>query len=204
MDAYRVGAIFLADPDPIGAGQPHEALKLLDKGIRAHPQDWRLYYDKGFIYYSFLQDYRAAGETWLAASRLSSAPQSGWRVLPRCRCQKAAPSKLPWLYGNDSIRNRTARTSRRMPGTIYCKLPGGKGPLDAGIPPGEIPGGNGLLSRKACRSSCAAKGAGTRLRIPSGIPYDYDPQTGESGSAPSPKIQIPEACRKPINSMIYD
>ena len=30
LDAYRMGAIFLAEADPVGAGQPRESLKLLD------------------------------------------------------------------------------------------------------------------------------------------------------------------------------
>lgn len=75
MDAYRAGSGFLSEPDPVGAGQPKEALKLLDKGIRAHPQEWRLVYEKGFVYYLYLKDYKAAGETWLSASRLPQAPQ---------------------------------------------------------------------------------------------------------------------------------
>ena len=117
MDAYRVGSIFLAEPDPVGAGQPQEALKLLDKGIRAHPQDWRLHYDKGFVYYLFLQDYKAAGETWLAASRLSSAPY--WMAgLAAMSMSKGGAIEMASLYGSGSIRNRTARISGRMPGTI--------------------------------------------------------------------------------------
>ena len=67
MDAYRAGSIFLAEADPVGAGQPQEALKLLDKGIRTHPQEWKFWYDKGFIYYLYLQDYSRAGEAWRAA-----------------------------------------------------------------------------------------------------------------------------------------
>ncbi len=74
LDAYRAGSLFLSEADPIGAGQPEQALRLLDKGIRAHPQEWRLWYDKGFIYYLFLKDYRKAGEVWHSASRLASAP----------------------------------------------------------------------------------------------------------------------------------
>jgi len=75
MDAYRAGCSFLAEPDPIGAGQPQEALKLLDKGIRAHPQEWRFYYDKGFIDYWYLRDFKAAGGIWLSASRIQEAPR---------------------------------------------------------------------------------------------------------------------------------
>ncbi len=73
-DAYRSGSSFLAEADPIGAGQPLEAVKLLDKGIRAHPEQWELVYDKGFIYYWYMRDYRTAGEVWLSCSRIRTAP----------------------------------------------------------------------------------------------------------------------------------
>jgi len=73
-DAYRAGSTFLAEPDPAGAGQPYEAVRLLDKGIGLHPQDWRYPFDKGFIYFWFLKDFRKAGEIWLEASRIEDAP----------------------------------------------------------------------------------------------------------------------------------
>jgi tetratricopeptide (TPR) repeat protein len=74
LDAYRSGSIFLSEADPIGAGRPAEAIRLLDKGIRRHPQEWRLLYDQGFVYYWYLKDYKAAGETWLSASKLPEVP----------------------------------------------------------------------------------------------------------------------------------
>jgi tetratricopeptide (TPR) repeat protein len=74
LDAYRTGSCFLAEADPVGAGQPRQAILLLDKGIRAHPQEWRLLYDKGFVHYWYLKEYEKAGEVWQAASRLPTAP----------------------------------------------------------------------------------------------------------------------------------
>ncbi len=74
LDAYRAGSSFLAEADPVGAGQPYEAIKLLDKGIARHPQEWRLWFDKGFVYFWFVKDFKLAGETWLAGSRLQTAP----------------------------------------------------------------------------------------------------------------------------------
>jgi len=74
MDAYHTGSAFLAEPEPVGAGQPQEALKLLDKGIAVHPQEWRFYYEKGFIHYLFLHEYKAAGEIWMQGGKLPSAP----------------------------------------------------------------------------------------------------------------------------------
>jgi hypothetical protein len=74
IDAYRAGSGFLAEPEPAGAGQPLEAVRLLDKGIRSHPDDWRLYFDKGFVYFWFLKDFAGAGQVWLTASRLRTTP----------------------------------------------------------------------------------------------------------------------------------
>ncbi len=74
LDAYRAGAVFLSEADPVGAGQPQEALKLLDKGMRRNPREWRFGFDKGFVYFWYLADLKAAGATWLASSKLPGAP----------------------------------------------------------------------------------------------------------------------------------
>lgn len=74
LDVYRYGSLFLSEADPVGAGQPEAALRLLDNGIALHPAEWRLRYDKGLVYFWFLQDYQAAGQVWMEASRLTAAP----------------------------------------------------------------------------------------------------------------------------------
>jgi len=74
VDVYRVGSIFLAEPEPLGAGKPLESIRLLEKGISLLPQEWRLRYDKGFVYYIYLKDFQQAGRTWLDASRVEGAP----------------------------------------------------------------------------------------------------------------------------------
>jgi tetratricopeptide (TPR) repeat protein len=73
-DIYRSGSSFLGEPEPVGAGQPKEAIKLIDKGIQYIPQDWRLFFDKGFIYYIYLNDFKAAGDVWLSATKVPGAP----------------------------------------------------------------------------------------------------------------------------------
>lgn len=74
LDVYRAGSVFLAEPEPIGAGKPLEAIRLLDKGISQMPQEWRLLFDKGFVYFWYLRQFREAGLTWLDAARLPGAP----------------------------------------------------------------------------------------------------------------------------------
>ena len=62
--AYRFGANFLAPPPPDGAGVPDQAIALLEHGIRNNPDNWKLYYDLGFVYYLDLKDYRKAAEVF--------------------------------------------------------------------------------------------------------------------------------------------
>jgi hypothetical protein len=72
--AYRYGAVFLAEPYPTGAGQPHVAIELLRRGARANPGSWRLLQDEGFFHFFFLKDAREAARVLDEASRLPGAP----------------------------------------------------------------------------------------------------------------------------------
>lgn len=67
--AYRFGAIFLAEPQPMGPGRPHEAIALLRKGLKQNPDQWRLWYDIGFVYYRALKDYQRASDAFLEGSK---------------------------------------------------------------------------------------------------------------------------------------
>lgn len=49
--AYQFGANFLGPKPPEGAGQPDRAVALVEYGIRNNPDNWKLYYELGFIYY---------------------------------------------------------------------------------------------------------------------------------------------------------
>jgi len=68
--AYRFGATFLAQQPPDGAGQPERAVQLIETGIRNNPDNWRLYFDLGFVYSMNLQDYQAAANAFLRGSEL--------------------------------------------------------------------------------------------------------------------------------------
>lgn len=72
--AYRYGAIFLSEPQPIGAAEPEKGLRLLEEGIQKNPDSWHLLFDKGFIYFWHLKDYRQAAEWFLRGSRHPKAP----------------------------------------------------------------------------------------------------------------------------------
>jgi hypothetical protein len=72
--AYTYGATFLSEPFPMGAGMPLKGIALIDDGIRQHPDYWRFYLDKGFIYYWYLRDFEKAAETFLEGAKLEGAP----------------------------------------------------------------------------------------------------------------------------------
>ena len=69
IPAYRFGAIFLSQRPPGGAGRPDLAVELIQRGIKANPDYWRLYEDLGFIYYMDLKDYKKAAEAFLEGSK---------------------------------------------------------------------------------------------------------------------------------------
>ncbi len=73
MPAYRSGSIFLSDSPPRGAGQPDLAVKLLERGIKANPGQWRLYQDLGNVYYFDKKDYARASEAFAAGGDLPGA-----------------------------------------------------------------------------------------------------------------------------------
>ncbi|MFZ0769823.1 MAG: hypothetical protein WCA49_22125 [Candidatus Sulfotelmatobacter sp.] len=71
--AYQFGASFLAPPPPGGAGQPERAIQLMEYGIQNNPDNWKLYYDLGFVYYMNLKDYSKAAEAFARGTKVPNA-----------------------------------------------------------------------------------------------------------------------------------
>jgi hypothetical protein len=69
MPAYRFGSIFLSDSPPRGGGRPDLAVKLLERGIAANPDEWRLYQDLGNVYYFDTKDYAKASAAYAEGSK---------------------------------------------------------------------------------------------------------------------------------------
>lgn len=71
--AYETGSIFLSQRPPEGAGEPDQAVALVEKGIRTNPDYWRLYFTLGFIHYIDRHDYNAASQAFLKGSEVPGA-----------------------------------------------------------------------------------------------------------------------------------
>ncbi|MGB7436244.1 MAG: hypothetical protein WBR26_27400 [Candidatus Acidiferrum sp.] len=69
LPAYRFGSIFLSDSPPRGEGRPDLAVKLLERGIQANPDQWRLYQDLGNVYYFDAKDYPKASAAFAEGSK---------------------------------------------------------------------------------------------------------------------------------------
>ena len=69
LPAYRFGSIFLGEKPPGGAGEPDRAIELLNRGIQANPEAWRLYQDLGNLYYFDLHDYPKAAAAFEEGSK---------------------------------------------------------------------------------------------------------------------------------------
>jgi tetratricopeptide (TPR) repeat protein len=67
MAAYEFGAVVLPSIDRAAA------VRLVERGIRENPQDWRLYQRLGYIHWQ-AGNFREAGEAYAAGARLPGAP----------------------------------------------------------------------------------------------------------------------------------
>ncbi len=72
--AYRFGAIFLGDAPPRGAGQPDQAVQLLQRGLKENPEYFRFYQDLGNVYYFDKKDYAKSSEAFRTGSSYPGAP----------------------------------------------------------------------------------------------------------------------------------
>jgi tetratricopeptide (TPR) repeat protein len=199
LDAYRSGSSFLAEPDPVGAGQPQEAIKLLDKGIRAHPLDWRLPYDKGFVYFWFLKDFKTAGETWLSASRLPEAPH--WMEgLAAMSLSKSGGLRIAISIWERQLKesNQTSIKENARNHLLSVRVASELWTLESLAE--RYKQKYGSLPRDL-REAVRGQSRLYPLADPLGTPYQYDSATGSVRLSPGSKVvylEIPESYRQEL------
>ena len=187
--AYRLGALFLALPPPGGAGQPQRALALLDRGIAANPEEWRLILDKGFISLWELRDYAGAAETFDRASRHPRAPAwtKGLAAAAYARAGRREIARRLWLERYHQAENELMRKNAAF--QLAC--------LDALE---EIERLSGAVARFRARhgrrprswDELITSGIVTRHPVdPFGFPYVLDEKTAEVRLSPESPIVLP-------------
>ena len=114
--AYRFGAIFLAQPAPLGPDRVDQAIALLEKGLSKEPTRWKYALDIGFIYYWYgsggrnaAADFGTAAQWFDRAAAMPDAPvwlrplaavtraQGGDRAGARKMLGELAQSEEAWI-----------------------------------------------------------------------------------------------------------
>ena len=134
LPAYEFGASFLAPKPPNGAGEPVRAIQLMEYGIEHNPDNWRLYYDLGFVYYTELKDYRSAAAG--VSERGSKVPNAHpfMKIMAAQMAMHAgdfATSRMLWSATYESSQEANIRQNAiehlRAAGRRRCDQPAGTG-----------------------------------------------------------------------------
>ena len=105
LEPYYYGALVLPDLDT------NEAIALLDRGIAANPNEWRLYQHLGYIYWQ-QKDYQRASQVYDAGSKLPGAPPWMIAISARMKAEGGAPqaAREMYLHINEVSDDITIRT----------------------------------------------------------------------------------------------
>jgi len=116
IPAYRFGSTFLSEAPPIGAGETDRAIELIQRGIRANPEYWRLYQDLGNVYYFALQDVEKATQAYDEGSRVPGA--APWMKIMAARIAERGDtretSRLLWSEIYQSTQDAAVRENAKM------------------------------------------------------------------------------------------
>jgi tetratricopeptide (TPR) repeat protein len=116
IPSYRFGSTFLAEPQPRGAGRPDLAVKLLERGIRANPEYWRLYQDLGYVYYFDLKDYKKASDAFFQGSKNPKAMI--WMKIMAARIaekgESRETSRFLWSEIYNSTKDKMVKDNARV------------------------------------------------------------------------------------------
>ncbi len=116
IPAYRFGSTFLFEAPPIGAGRPDQAIELIERGIHANPEYWRLYQDLGNVYFFSLHDVEKATQAYNDGSKITGA--APWMKVMAARIAERGDtrqtSRLLWGEIYQSAQDATVRENAKM------------------------------------------------------------------------------------------
>jgi hypothetical protein len=92
---------------------PERAVKLAEFGIQNNPQEWRLYYELGFIHYMELKDYPGAAEAFARGAEIPGAHP--WMKLLAARMAEHAgdldTARMMWITTYRNTEDRDIRAN---------------------------------------------------------------------------------------------
>jgi tetratricopeptide (TPR) repeat protein len=197
IDIYHFGSTFLSEPEPLGAGRPDDAVRLLEKGISRHPEDWRLRHAAALVHFWYRKDFKRAADIWLEARQLPEAPNwlEGLAASALSRGGAVDTARAIWSRQLESTDRADVRENARNH-LISIQVDEDLWTLEFLVDKfrqrvGRPPTGFEELTR-------AGWLRGPPLD-PSGVPYSYEPQSGRPGLSPHSRVRrlkIPYDYRK--------
>jgi hypothetical protein len=190
---YRYGAIFLSETPPMGAGQPEKGLALLRKGVERNPASWRLRWELGANIYFFSNDPRRAAAVLLEASKIPGAPF--W-------LDTVAATLLEKGGERQTARQMWRRMYEQSEGALKSNAEYFLMKLDALdevdvlkglIRTFEARAGRWPRSLEELRTAGLLKG---RAADPTGVPFEYDPESGSVSIGKSSSLWRSEAAEQ--------
>ena len=185
--AYTYGSTFLSEPFPFGADAPLKGIELVEEGMRNHPDYWRFYLDKGFIYYWYLEDYEKAAETFLEGSKIPGAPYwmvgTAGRTLAQGGDRQTARGLWRILYETsetDQQRENAAIHLRQLDALDQIEV------LDAVLASYSEATGNKAMSLNELVEAGYLKGLPAD---PTGVPYHLDGEHQKVEISPGSQLQ---------------
>ena len=179
--AYRYGATFLAEPYPSGAGEPHAAIEILQKGVDSNPASWRLRQELALFHYFFLRDGQTASRILLEAARLEGAPhvletlaadvlaRGGHRATARALWQRIFDEAEP-----GAMKNNAGIHLQQIDALDLADALGGAAAAF------RARAGRWPSSLDELRRAGLVQGP---LVDPTGVAFDYNPETGRASLA---------------------
>jgi tetratricopeptide (TPR) repeat protein len=114
MEPYYYGAVILPDIDP------EAAISLLNQGIAANPNQWRLYQHLGYIYWQ-RHNYEKASEIYAAGARLPGAPLWMTAISARMKAEGGSRTAAREMYRHlaeaskdEAVKDMVARQIMRL------------------------------------------------------------------------------------------
>jgi hypothetical protein len=118
--AYRFGSTFLSEPPARGAGRPDLGVQLVERGIQANPEFWRLYEDLGFIYYFDAKDYAKAAAAFLEGSKKPHALV--WMKILAAKVAEQGESRETSVFLWNELHNSTTDPQIKKNALIHLQL----------------------------------------------------------------------------------
>jgi hypothetical protein len=187
--AYRYGAIFLAEPAPAGAGRPREAVALLERGMAALPDNWRIRQDLGFVHFLHLSDPVTASKVLQDAAKLPGAPfwLANLAADVLARGGDRATAKRMWRQIHDQS-DGVVRANAQLHLQILEALDQAER-LTGLVAEFERRSGRRPRSLDELRAAGLLR---ARAVDPSGAPFDYDAASGRVRVSPRSTLYRPD------------